>query len=151
MTRLPPRLLFLIAIAPMIGSCTQQASTIQPSATERSADDYTIRPYGIEAKPGQYTGYLDWNAKQVFHGKGLTPEEATGVASCTNSTLYQHLTKAEQATLDAAARTNGMSEDDTQAFWQAVEDRMGEDEVRRISVAGCREQYRPLSKLFDGS
>jgi tetratricopeptide (TPR) repeat protein len=145
--------------SPMVGYTVSAPSVVCASdgphrvaaddAPDNTPSEYRVHPDEIEAKPGQYTGYLDWNAKQAFTAKGLTPEEMTAVVSCTNAALYHHMTAVEQAKLDNAARGNGMSAEDLTAFWHSVSDRLGRDQVMRITDAACHEQNKALSKLFD--
>ncbi|WP_395021614.1 hypothetical protein [Dongia sp.] len=79
-----------------------------------------VQPEGMPAKPGEYTGYEDWLAKQKFTKKDMPDAVVNDYVQCAYRAVYAVTTPTERDVLDQAARSNGMTAPELRAFERAV-------------------------------
>lgn len=106
-----------------------------------------VQPEGLPAKPGQYTSYEDWLAKQRFTKTGMPDAVVNDYVQCAYKALYDIMTPTEHDVLDQAARGNGMTAPQLRAFERSVADRMDDGEATERILSVCRETYQRFLSL----
>jgi hypothetical protein len=106
-----------------------------------------VQPEGLPAKPGQYTSYVDWLAKQKFTKAGMPDAVVNDYVQCAYKALYDIMTPTEHDVLDQAARGSGMTAPELRAFERSVADRMDDGEATERILSVCRETYQRFLSL----
>ncbi len=105
------------------------------------AEAEPVQPEGLPATPGQYSGYVDWLAKQSFTKAGMPDTVVNDYVQCAYKALHGIMTPLERDMLDQAARSNGMTAKELRAFERAVADRMDDGDATDHIVATCKAPY----------
>jgi hypothetical protein len=110
-----------------------------------------VQPEGLPAAPGQYSGYLDWLAKQKFTKQDMPDQVVNDYVQCAYKALYDIMTPLEHEMLDKAARGNGMTAPELRAFERAVADRMDDGEATERILSVCKAPYERFLTLKPAS
>jgi len=121
------------------------------ASTAAQAEKARVQPEGMPVTPGQYTGFLDWAAKQHFTKAGTPNDVVNDYIHCTYRAWYDLSTPVEREVIDQAARTNGMTSGAFNAYFRGVAGRFNPWEaVARVMNACKPEGDRYMQFMYSG-
>jgi hypothetical protein len=115
------------------------------------AEQTRPQPQDMTVAPGQYSGYLDWVAKQHFTMKGAPDDVINDLVQCSDRALYAMATPAERDVIDDA-RVKGMTAAEMDAFSRGVTGRFSDKQEGQARLyLACQKEWDRYTEARLGS
>ena len=121
------------------------------ASTAAWAKEPPVLPEGMPAKPGQYTGFLDWVSQEHFTRANTPDDVVSDYVHCTFRAWYRLSTPTERAVIDQAARGNGMNPSAFNAYFRGVAGRFSPYMAQARVMNACKsEGDRYIKYMYAG-
>lgn len=120
------------------------SSFVLMSVASQAAPSYPDL-FAIDVQPGEYTGYLDWAAKERWHMPGKPSPIVRDFMVCAANVAYTKLMfQDEQQMVDSAAQWNGFGSANEQLLGEKFDRHITKEKFLQTIQNECRKEYEAV-------